>query len=1130
MGEKFRWEDHETELNRIFFKEFSLFKRDSNQVQDFWTFFRRYQQFQVKHQLTSGRGPDNTLSGSDHSRDTLSSKFGLPQKYDKTHRISFFLVTPDLDYKLRREHQKRSDAGMRASSLSLEHVEEFGRALRHYINFLQKQKFEKLVKIRRDQESLPIFQLKGPILQTVLDHQVVLVAGDTGCGKSTQVPQYLLEAGFGKIACTQPRRIACISLAKRVGYETLSEYGTEIAYQVRFEASKTLATKILFLTEGLLLRQVATDPELSWYNIIIVDEVHERHIHGDFLLGVLKGLVERRGDLKLVLMSATINIELFSGYFGDVPVIKVPGRLHPIELEYIPVPGASQPCGGKKSEKLDVKPYMGILQKIDSKYPASERGDLLVFLSGMNEIGALMEEAKTYAQQNKRWIILPLHSALSIEDQDKVFDIAPDGVRKCIISTNIAETSVTIDGVRFVVDSGKVKEMGYDTQAKMRRLQEFWVSRASAEQRKGRAGRTGPGVCFRMYTAEDYTAFNEYSTPEILRVPLDSLVLQIRSFGFEDVRMFPFLEPPPLSSIENAVAFLKEQGALNTSECLTPIGQMLAQLPVDVMVGKILIMGTVFHVIDPVLVVVAGLSVQSPFSRVPLGQSDISVARRPLESEHGDPFTLLNAFDEWLQLKSEKGGASHQWCKRRGLEQQRFYEMTKLRDQFQEILQEYGLLASEQDSSGGRSKRMDRLSEVQKRELRQMRKRQRVEHRKRKVLKLDDEGGAESEDEETSLTADLRDLEFKLLHDLTQLQDASNVRRSFTRLDINILKIVLCSGLYPQVAIADDCNSYRRDSEQVFHTKSKPFVVLHPTSVFATNPEYLMPHPQERKEKVQELLTYVELLETNKPYLVNTLRVPALQTVVLFSQSLDTNSDCSRVVSDCWLDITFSDSKTGQEVLSIVQTLRMTWTRLLEMKLKASQRSFPQEGLSPSASEPVDDATVAASERLLATKLAEFLDTLYPYTVTQIAGSLRPHLYRGPPKGGNPAHPQGEMVPGGTTVSKLSPHPIKGGWCITDYLTYDCLQDTGAVDPTSQYIRKVWACPSCQSKIAVTLAEQLQHQAQCKAAVEVKEALPELEAGADKRDYYCSVCEKDLQLTSIEILKHKRAHAQTSVG
>eukprot|EP00731_Ephydatia_muelleri_P016761 Em0009g1185a len=724
MGEKFRWEDHETELNRIFFKEFSLFKRDSNQVQDFWTFFRRYQQFQVKHQLTSGRGPDNTLSGSDHSRDTLSSKFGLPQKYDKTHRISFFLVTPDLDYKLRREHQKRSDAGMRASSLSLEHVEEFGRALRHYINFLQKQKvraifparqFEKLVKIRRDQESLPIFQLKGPILQTVLDHQVVLVAGDTGCGKSTQVPQYLLEAGFGKIACTQPRRIACISLAKRVGYETLSEYGTEIAYQVRFEASKTLATKILFLTEGLLLRQVATDPELSWYNIIIVDEVHERHIHGDFLLGVLKGLVERRGDLKLVLMSATINIELFSGYFGDVPVIKVPGRLHPIELEYIPVPGASQPC--EVGKKTDVKPYMGILQKIDSKYPASERGDLLVFLSGMNEIGALMEEAKTYAQQNKRWIILPLHSALSIEDQDKVFDIAPDGVRKCIISTNIAETSVTIDGVRFVVDSGKVgqgdglRHTGKDEETAGVLGQSLPVP---SSEREGLDAQV-QGVCFRMYTAEDYTAFNEYSTPEILRVPLDSLVLQIRSFGFEDVRMFPFLEPPPLSSIENAVAFLKEQ------------------------------------VIDPVLVVVAGLSVQSPFSRVPLGQSDISGCP-PLPAE------------------VREGGASHQWCKRRGLEQQRFYEMTKLRDQFQEILQEYGLLASEQDSSGGRSKRMDRLSEVQKRELRQMRKRQRVEHRKRKVLKLDDEGGAESEDEETSLTADLRDLEFKLLHDLTQLQ------------------------------------------------------------------------------------------------------------------------------------------------------------------------------------------------------------------------------------------------------------------------------------------------------------------------------------------------------------------------
>jgi HrpA-like RNA helicase len=229
--------------------------------------------------------------------------------------------------------------------------------------------FEKLVKIRRDQANLPIFQYSSHILSVVEAHQVVIVAGDTGCGKSTQVPQYLLGAGYGKIACTQPRRIACISLAKRVAFETLQEHGTEIAYQVRFEGSKSPATKILFLTEGLLLRQLQTDPLLSWYEVLIVDEVHERHIHGDFLLGILHGLVYRRPDLKLILMSATINIQLFSGYFDDAPVIKVPGRLYPIDLEYIPLPST---CLGprekvKRSDRLDPKPYLQVMRRIDDQ-------------------------------------------------------------------------------------------------------------------------------------------------------------------------------------------------------------------------------------------------------------------------------------------------------------------------------------------------------------------------------------------------------------------------------------------------------------------------------------------------------------------------------------------------------------------------------------------------------------------------------------------------------------------------------------------------------------------------------------------------------------------------------------------
>ncbi|XP_019065596.1 probable ATP-dependent RNA helicase DHX34 [Fukomys damarensis] len=496
-------------------------------------------------------------------------------------------------------------------------------------------------------------------------HQVVLVAGDTGCGKSTQVPQYLLAAGFRHVACTQPRRIACVSLAKRVGFESLSQYGSQVGYQIRFESSCSAATRIVFLTVGLLLRQIQREPSLPQYSVLIVDEVHERQLHNDFLLGVLRRLLPTRPDLKVILMSATINIALFSSYFGHAPVLQVPGRLFPITVIYQPQEAEQT---ASKSEKLDPRPFLRVLEAIDNKYPPEERGDLLVFLSGMAEISAVLEAAQPYASHTQRWVVLPLHSALSMAEQDKVFDVAPPGVRKCILSTNIAETSVTIDGIRFVVDSGKVKEMSYDPQAKLQRLQEFWISRASAEQRKGR----------------------------------------MKSMSVGDPRTFPFIEPPPPASLETAILYLRDQGALDASETLTPIGCLLAQLPVDVVIGKMLILGSTFGLVEPVLTIAAALSVQSPFPRSAQSSPECTAARRPLESDQGDPFTLFNVFNAWVQpghrrdglatvavlpvvpavpaalpqVKAERSRNSRRWCRRRGVEEHRLYEMANLRRQF----------------------------------------------------------------------------------------------------------------------------------------------------------------------------------------------------------------------------------------------------------------------------------------------------------------------------------------------------------------------------------------------------------------------------------------------------------------
>lgn len=301
-------------------------------------------------------------------------------------------------------------------------------------DFLEKKEISIREKINATRNSLPIKELQHSIVKMIKENQVVLIAADTGAGKSTQVPQYLLEAGFDKIACTQPRRIACYSLAKRVGFE--SSNAADIGFKVRFEGSRTKETKVLFLTEGVLLREYVSDSLLSAYNVIIVDEVHERHITGDFLLGVLKEIISKRNDLKVILMSATINAELFGQYF-TAPILQVPGRTYPVKIEYVPSEKEDQNLVDPKlykermeaviklsvsvrSEKIKSGPYLRIMEKIDSTISPSERGDLLIFLSGINEISTLAEDLQAYADNNKKWIILILHSTLSAAEQEKV--------------------------------------------------------------------------------------------------------------------------------------------------------------------------------------------------------------------------------------------------------------------------------------------------------------------------------------------------------------------------------------------------------------------------------------------------------------------------------------------------------------------------------------------------------------------------------------------------------------------------------------------------------------------------------------------------------------------------------------
>jgi ATP-dependent RNA helicase DHX34 len=376
-------------------------------------------------------------------------------------------------------------------------------------------------------------------------------------------------------------------------------------------------------------------------------------------------------------MSATINADLFGSYF-NAPVIEVPGRMFPVSIEYLPaeeedvnlvdprivqdrISAPIRQSLATKTVKIKAEPYLRILERIDQTVPSDERGDLLIFVSGMNEIGILSEELQNYANYTRRWIVLNLHSALSIAEQELVFDIAPDGVRKCIISTNIAETSVTIDGIRFIIDSGKVKELGYDTVGGYSRLSEFWISKSSAKQRAGRAGRTGPGECFRFYSEKEYEGLNEFPVPEILRIPLDSILLEIKAFGLGDPMEFDFIERPSEASLKSSLTRLQNVGCLDKIFDITDMGRVLSTLPVDVVIGKMLVLGSISELMSSILTIAAVISVQAPFSRISESQHVIMENRRELHSTHGDPFTLINMYTEWLYVKSEGGGKSRHW-------------------------------------------------------------------------------------------------------------------------------------------------------------------------------------------------------------------------------------------------------------------------------------------------------------------------------------------------------------------------------------------------------------------------------------------------------------------------------------
>lgn len=812
---------------------------------------------------------------------------------------------------------------------------------------LLKTDLEKRKKLRKYQEmlesraALPISQLKGDILQLLDDNNVLVVCGETGSGKTTQVPQFILdhmiEAGQGRdcnIICTQPRRIAAVSVAERVADERCESYpGSKdalVGYHVRLDSARNEKTKLLFCTTGVLLRMVLGNKNLAGVSHVIVDEVHERSLLGDFLLIILKNLIEKQSahsttKLKVILMSATVDSHLFSHYFGDCPVITAKGRTHPVSTYFLediyeqldyrlasdsPASINNETFSNEKraavghhrgkrnlvlsawgdetllSEDL-INPYYvpthyqsyseetqqnlrklnediidydlleDLVCYIDETHP---EGAILVFLPGVAEIEMLLDKLSAsyrFGGPSSEWL-LPLHSSIASEDQRKVFLRPPDNIRKVIIATNIAETSITIDDAVYVVDAGKHKENRYDPQKKLSSMVEDWISQANARQRQGRAGRVKPGICFCLYTHHRYkNLMRPYQIPEMLRMPLVELCLQIKLLSLGSIKPFLLkaLEPPSEEAIRSAISLLYEVGAIQGNEELTPLGYHLAKLPVDVLIGKMLIYGGIFGCLSPILSISAFLSYKSPFIYPKDEKQNVDRAKLALLTDkvggendlndgngQSDHLLMMVAYRKWEKILRENGvKAAQQFCTSYFLSSSVMYMIRDMRMQFATLLADIGLISIPTS----------------------------YQITRRKQNKLD-----------------------------SWLSDASQVFNMYSNHSA-IVKAIVCAGLYPNVATSEEgivgsaLSTLKRNagspSKGVVWYDGRREVHIHRSSVNSGLKTFKYP-----------FLVFLEKVETNKVYLRDTTIISPY-SILLFGGSINVQHQTGLVLVDDWL-------------------------------------------------------------------------------------------------------------------------------------------------------------------------------------------------------------------------------------
>ena len=534
--------------------------------------------------------------------------------------------------------------------------------------------------IKEQRETLPIFTLRDALLSAVHDNQVLVVIGETGSGKTTQMTQYLAEAGYtsrGRIGCTQPRRVAAMSVAKRVAEEVGCRLGEEVGYAIRFEDCTSSSTVIKYMTDGMLLREALLDDSLAAYSVLILDEAHERTIHTDVLFGLLKGILSRRKDLKVIVTSATLDADKFSGYFFGCPIFTIPGRTFPVEIMYTKEP---------ESDYVDAA-----LITVMQIHLTEPEGDILLFLTGQDEIDTaaqvLYERTKALGPAVPELIILPVYSSLPSEMQSRIFDPAPPGSRKVIIATNIAEASLTIDGIYYVVDPGFSKQKVYNPKIGMDSLVVSPISQASASQRSGRAGRTGPGKCYRLYTE---SAFNDEmlptTVPEIQRSNLSMTVLTMKAMGINDLLNFDFMDPPPPQTLVTALEQLYNLGALDEEGLLTKLGRKMAEFPLDPPVSKMLIASVDLGCSEEIVTIIGMLSAQNIFHRPRDKQAAADQRKSRFSQPEGDHLTMLAVYDAW-----KTASFSVPWCYENFIQARSMRRAQDVRKQLITIMDRYKL-------------------------------------------------------------------------------------------------------------------------------------------------------------------------------------------------------------------------------------------------------------------------------------------------------------------------------------------------------------------------------------------------------------------------------------------------------